>query len=122
MFDSYALIGNRMTVDTIQSQKYHKIMRDAGIYGQASGSNQMNNAYATQGSTNMNASDKEMKKRLDLIFCSVNRNKSNMDFEHFLQTLVKVAEAKFPQVHPSQGLKALMDIHMLPLAARMIHQ
>ena len=28
--------------------------------------------------------DKEMKKRLDLIFCSVNRNKANMDFEHFL--------------------------------------
>lgn len=32
MFDSYALIGNRMDVDTIQSQKYHKIMRDACIY------------------------------------------------------------------------------------------
>jgi len=70
----------------------------------------------------MNAQDKEMKKRLDLIFCSINRNKTNMDFEHFLQTLVKVAEAKFPQIHPSQGLKALVDHHMLPLAARMIHK
>lgn len=69
----------------------------------------------------MNASDKEMKKRLDLIFCSINRNKTNMDFEHFLQTLVKVAAAKFSSVHPSQSLKALMDHHMLPLAARMIH-
>ena len=64
----------------------------------------------------MNSSDKEMKKRLDLIFCSVNRNKSNMDFEHFLKSLVKVAEAKFIGMHPSQGLKALMDHHMLPLA------
>ena len=32
LFDSYALVGNRMNVDTIQSQKYHKLMRDAGIY------------------------------------------------------------------------------------------
>ena len=70
----------------------------------------------------MNAYDKEMKKRLDLIFCSVNRNKTNMDFEHFLQSLVKVAEAKFPHVHPSQGLKALMDHHMMPLAARVIQK
>lgn len=43
----------------------------------------------------LTSSDKEMKKRLDLIFCSVNRNKSNMDFEHFLKALVKVAEAKY---------------------------
>lgn len=67
----------------------------------------------------MTTSDKEMKKRLDLIFCSVNRNKSNMDFEHFLQSLVKVAEAKFPGEHPSLCLKALMANHMLPLASRL---
>ena len=113
MFDCYALIGNRMTVDSIQSQKYHRIMRDAAVYGQSSN-------YGTQGGTILNTSDKEMKKRMDLIFCQINRNKTNMDFEHFLQSLVKVAEAKFPQVHPSQGLKALMDYHMLPLAARTI--
>ena len=73
------------------------------------------------GSTNTNTTnqiDKEMKKRLDLIFCSVNRNKANMDFEHFLQSLVKVAEAKFVVLHPSQGLKTLMDYHMIPLAQR----
>ena len=61
-----------------------------------------------------------MKKRLDLIFCSVNRNKTNMDFEHFLQSLVKVAEAKFLEANPRQSLKALMDYHMLPLAAHII--
>ena len=54
-------------------------MRDAGVY------------EATP-------SQKEMKKRLDLIFCSINRNKSNMDFEHFLKALVKVAEAKYGDV------------------------
>lgn len=66
----------------------------------------------------MSTSDKEMKKRLDLIFCSVNRNKSNMDFEHFLQSLVKVAEAKFLHEAPSLALKSLMQNHMLPLASR----
>ena len=52
-------------------------MRDAAIYSES------------------HTSAKEMKKRLDLIFCSINRNKSNMDFEHFLQSLVKVAETKY---------------------------
>ena len=63
-------------------------------------------------------SDKEMKKRLDLIFCSINRNKTNMDFEHFLKALVKVAEAKYGDSQPNIALKALLDNHMLPLAHR----
>ena len=113
MFDSYALNGNRMTVDTIQSQKYHRLMKEAGVYGQSQ-------AYTAQGQ--LSSSDKEMKNRLDLIFCSVNRSKTNMDFEHFLQSLVKVAEAKFPGDHPSQGLKALMDHHMIPLAVQTIQK
>ena len=50
-------------------------MKDAGIYGQSQSKN------TVQGQAN---SDKDIKKRLDLIFCSVNRNKTNMDFEHFL--------------------------------------
>lgn len=59
-------------------------MRDSGICATVENRHSANSA-----------SEKEMKKRLDLIFCSVNRNKSNMDFEHFLQALVKVAEAKY---------------------------
>jgi len=43
-----------------------------------------------------------------------------MDFEHFLQSLVKVAEAKYGNSQPSMSLKGLMDHHMLPLAARVI--
>ena len=85
-------------------------MKEAGVYGHSK-------VFSNQEST-ATTSDKEMKKRLDLIFCSVNRNKTNMDFEHFLKSLVKVAEAKFPEEHPSLGLKALMSNHMLPLAAR----
>ena len=84
-------------------------MRDAQIYSQG------NAMHYTAGSSRGH-SDKEMRKRLDLIFCSVNRNKSNMDFEHFLQSLVKVAEAKFTNLDPSQGLKTLIDHHLMPLA------
>lgn len=86
-------------------------MKEAGVYGHSQ------QTHPNQGVA-MSNSDKEMKKRLDLIFCSVNRNKSNMDFEHFLQSLVKVAEAKFPGEHPSLCLKALMANHMLPLASQ----
>ena len=93
-------------------------MRDAGIYGGGA------QAYASGQTGNqlfLSASDKEMKKRLDLIFCSVNRNKTNMDFEHFLQSLVKVAEAKYgTTMSASKALKTLMDHHMLPLAAQTI--
>ncbi len=78
-------------------------MRDAAVY-------QENHPLA-----------KEMKKRLDLIFCSINRNKSNMDFEHFLQSLVKVAETKYGgNQKAGESLRRLMDHHMLPLAARII--
>lgn len=32
------------------------------------------------------------KKRIDLIFCQVNKNKANMTFEIFLQALVKLSQ------------------------------
>ena len=57
-----------------------------------------------------------MKKRIDLVFCSVNRGKANMDFESFLLALVKIADFKFPHVEPAQGLKAMLDFHLIPLS------
>ena len=35
------------------------------------------------------------KKRIDLIFCSVNKHKVNMSFDIFLQALIKIAEFKY---------------------------
>jgi len=55
------------------------------------------------------------KKRVDLIFCKVNKNKTNMNFDNFLQCLVKLAEFKYPQVHPSESLKQLIITYFLPL-------
>ena len=39
-----------------------------------------------------------------------------MDFENFLLALVKIADFKFPDIDPAQGLKALLDFHFLPLS------
>ena len=36
------------------------------------------------------------KKKLDLIFCQVNKHKPNMLFESFLQVLTRIAEFKYP--------------------------
>lgn len=37
------------------------------------------------------------KKRLDLIFCQVNKHKPNMLFDQFLQVLTKIADLKYPR-------------------------
>ena len=39
-----------------------------------------------------------------------------MDFENFLLALVKIADFKFPEIDPAQGLKALIDFFLLPLS------
>ena len=81
IFDHYALKENNMNVDSIKSTKFHKIMSDAGV-----------------GTPGADSSPQEVKKRLDLIFCSVNKGKAIMDFESFLVSLIKIAEFKFPQL------------------------
>jgi hypothetical protein len=61
------------------------------------------------------------KKRADLIFCSVNRNKTSMVFETFLQALIKIGEFKYPGKHPSDALQSLVKSHLMPLHLK-IHQ
>jgi len=36
------------------------------------------------------------KKRIDLIFCSVNKHNANMTFDVFLQALIKIGQFKYP--------------------------
>ncbi len=56
------------------------------------------------------------KKRLDLVFCQVNKHKPNMTFESFLQTLTKIAEYKYPR-EGGQGLalQKVLENHLMPL-------
>ena len=44
------------------------------------------------------------KKRVDLIFCSVNKRVVNMNFETFLQALVKVGQFKYKMMTPGDAL------------------
>ena len=74
--------------------------------------------YAKKTDTNSKMMNK---KRIDLIFCQVNQNKSNMPFEKFLQCLIKLAEFKFPNYHPSESLKAIIAAYFLPLYDK-LHQ
>ena len=55
------------------------------------------------------------KKRADLIFCSVNKNKANMNFENYLQALIKIGQSLYPQYEPSAALQMLVRSRMLPL-------
>ena len=59
-----------------------------------------------------------MKKRIDLIFCSVNKHSPNMTFDIFLQALIKIGQFKYPKLNASQGLQTLVVTHMLPLCER----
>ena len=44
------------------------------------------------------------KKKVDIIFCQINKHKPNMNFDNFLQCLTKVAEYKFGSISKTQSL------------------
>ncbi len=56
------------------------------------------------------------KKRLDLIFCQVNKHKPNMAFENFLSCLPKIAEFKFTDKSRIDALHLLIHDYLLPLS------
>jgi hypothetical protein len=82
LFNYYASFGDRLNVSNLKSSKFHKLMADAKILQQ----------------TPMMTDEQFLmeKKRIDLIFCQVNKHKPNMQFENFLQALTKIAEYKYP--------------------------
>jgi len=83
IFNYYSSFGDRLNTSNLKSSKFHKMMQDALIITESSGLME--------------------KKRLDLIFCQVNKHKSHMSFESFLQTLTKLADYKYPH-EGGQGL------------------
>lgn len=74
LFEYYCQFGERMNVNFLKSHKYQKFAIDADILD-----------------------SKLNKTRLELIFSAENKNKmkSQMDFDTFLNSLVKIAEYKF---------------------------
>lgn len=83
VFNYYASFGDRLNVSNLKSSKFHKMMQDAKI---------------TTASTHYLSDGQQGyvdKKKIDLIFCAVNKHKPNMSFDCFLQTLTKIAESKY---------------------------
>ena len=55
------------------------------------------------------------KKRIDLIFVQINKHRMNMNFEVFLQTLIKIAEHVYPNVQSQDALVDLVAQYFLPM-------
>jgi len=96
LFDFYCQFGDRMNVKFMKSSKFHMFATDAEILD-----------------------DKFTKTRLELIFTSENKHKPQMDFNAFLNTLVKVAEYKFKSSKDtSTSLNILIQRNLWPLYDR----
>eukprot|EP00347_Sterkiella_histriomuscorum_P004180 403361442 len=105
LFNYYSSFGDRLNVSNLKSSKFHKMMQDAEIF-----------------SMNQSQSSQMDKKKLDLIFCQVNKHKPNMTFENFLQSLTKIAEYKFQEMNKIDGLQELINNYLVPLAEKVSAQ
>ncbi|KAL4460259.1 hypothetical protein ABPG74_000010 [Tetrahymena malaccensis] len=93
VFTFYVSFGDRINVNYLKSNKFHKMMSDAQL---------KDNVILTQN-------------RLDLMFVKENHNKHNMDFDTFLTLIAKIAILKFPQFTDAQALQMILQNHFLPL-------
>jgi len=97
LFEFYCQFGERMNTKFMKSHKFHIFATDAEILD-----------------------DKFTKTRLELIFTAENKHKPQMDFNTFLNTLIKVAEYKYKSKSndPSVCLKILLSKYVFPLYDR----
>jgi len=97
LFSYYSSFGDRLNATNLKASKFHKMMQDAQVETKAS-----------------------HKKRLDLIFCSQNKNMPNMTFETFLNSLAAVAEFRYPnEKDHGAALNTLLKQDLLPLYDRL---
>ncbi len=100
LFSYYASFGDRLNVTNLKASKFHKMMQDAQV--------ELRPAH---------------KKRIDLIFCSQNRNMPNMSFDVFLDSLPIIAQLKYSdmaaQEGPGNALNYLLQNDILPLYERL---
>jgi hypothetical protein len=92
LFSFYASFGDRTNFHNLKSSKFHKMMRDANI----------TDPHLTA-------------KKLDLLFCKESKNRSQIDFETFLELLIKIGEAKFMNMERNEALMNLISAHLNPL-------
>eukprot|EP01017_Pseudomicrothorax_dubius_P020550 TRINITY_DN2238_c0_g1_i4.p1 TRINITY_DN2238_c0_g1~~TRINITY_DN2238_c0_g1_i4.p1 ORF type:complete len:837 (-),score=175.80 TRINITY_DN2238_c0_g1_i4:158-2668(-) len=93
IFTFYTSFGDRINTSLLRSNKFHKMMIDAGI----------EDASLTQ-------------KQLDLLFVKATHHKANMDFQSFLDLLPRIALSRFPSVsQEGDATLKLLNMHLLPL-------
>lgn len=115
IFTYYAQFGDRLNTTNLKSINFHKMLRDASIYD-------IDQTIEESAAQARQKPDMITKKRADLIFCSVNKNKVNMTFDVFLQALIKIGQAMYPSVSPSESLQKLVRTRMIPLHEAIISE
>lgn len=101
LFTFYASFGDRINVDFLKSNNFHKMMVDAKL---------RDNQLLTQN-------------RLDLMFIKENKHKLNMEFDTFLNLLAKIADMKYSNADSSaEALSLLLQNHFLPLYDNIINE
>lgn len=83
IFVYYASYGDRLNTKNLKSSKFYKLMVDANIVSTGRKAMMMTSTGEFNASTYDDGQGMN-KKRIDLIFCQVNKNKANMTFEVFL--------------------------------------
>ena len=99
IFEYYCQFGERMNVNNLKLQNFHKMLCDAGLIDY-----------------------KLTKTRVELIYASEHKNKQIMTFDSFLSTLLKISEVKFSDFidnSKNQNLNNLLA-NILPLYERLI--
>jgi len=99
IFTYYSSYGDRMNLSNLKSVKFHKLLQDAGLkYNQ------------------------QIKKSLDLIFCSKTKNKGYMTFELFLDALTDLSKLFYKDSESdSDALLLLTNNNLVPLYLRIVN-
>ena len=90
VFEYYCQFGERMNILNMKSQKYYKLLTDCKLIDD-----------------NLN------KTRIELIFSSENKHKPQMNFETFLNSLIRVAEIKYDKIPSNQAVKKLIKENLI---------
>lgn len=92
IFSFYASFGDRKNLRFLKSNKFDKMMTDAGVKDHSLS-----------------------QKRLDLLFMAETQHRSHIDFNGFLRLLVKVASFKHQSLDESMALKKIIHENFEPL-------
>lgn len=90
VFEYYCQFGERMNILNMKSQKYYKLLTDCKLIDD-----------------NLN------KTRIELIFSSENKHKPQMNFETFLNSLIRVAEIKYDKIPSNQAVQKLIKENLI---------